>query len=214
MNDPLPNLYAVLRALTAPEDGDEHPFLREAARLDRVYLNPLGVAVRTDGVRALWTTRDGFEAIEILTARDLWPLASIEPDAARLHRIKSRRPSVYDVLSIAAQGTAALEAVQMLRSRRGPRARAVTLFESSAWYASDLVPYDALKYRQNSDNDPLCDDATQERGLRIAGLFFCAGYDARKSFEKLIYPCLVHDGRNAGLAVAQSLRWQLERGAA
>ncbi|MFO0563885.1 MAG: hypothetical protein U0269_38025 [Polyangiales bacterium] len=52
--DPLPNLFAVLRALTAPEDGDEHPFLREAAHLDHVYLNPLGVAARVDGVRARW----------------------------------------------------------------------------------------------------------------------------------------------------------------
>lgn len=214
MNDPLPNLYAVLRALTAPDDGDEHPFLREAARLDRVYLNPLGVAARADGVRAQWTTRDGFEAIEILTARDLWPLASVEPDVARLHRIKARCPRIRDVLSIAAQGNAALTAVNALRSRRGSKHRAVTLFESTAWYGSDLVPFGALNRRKSAESDPMCDDATEELGLRIEGLFFCMGYDSRRQFETLLYPCLVQDGRNAGRSVAQSLRWQLERRAA
>ncbi len=215
--DPLPNLLAVLQALTAPEDGDEHPFLRDAANLDHVYLNELGAAARVDGVRALWSTRDGFEAIEILTARDLWPLAGVEGDIARLHRVKAKRPTVAEVLSIAAQGRAAFDAVQVMRSRRGPRLRTVTLFEPSAWYAGDLVPFDACARRGRASQDPLCEDAVDERGVAVSGLFFYMGHDARRSFATLLYPCLVHNGRSAARAIARSLRAQLferERGAA
>lgn len=215
--DPLPNLLAVLRALTAPEDGDEHPFLRDAAKLDQVYLNPLGVAARIDGVRAQWSTFDGFEAIEILTARDLWPLAGIEPDVARLHRVKARRPGIDEVLSIAAQGRAAYDAVQVMRSLRGPKLRTVTLFEPTCSYDSDLVPLWAYSARRNAALDPLSIESMQEHGVPRAGLFFFSGYCQRDAFAMLLYPGLVHHGKHAGRAIAQSLRAQVlesERSAA